>query len=225
VRDLQVRLEQEQRNPAPTAAEPVMRPAQVARQKRIGDLQAELEVIDHQLAASQTEETRLKELMAAYQAKVDVVPTRESELVELTRDYSTIQTAYQSLLTKREDSKIAANLERREIGEQFKILDTASLPERPYNQVQRLAMIGAGAGVGFIVGLLLVIYLEYRESSFTREDEVVRLLALPVLATVPVMLSVRERRLRRFRVVAANVMAGVALLGSAVVLVLWRMHS
>ena len=72
--------------------------------------------------------------IAAYQAKIDAVPTTESELVELTRDYSTLQAAYGSLLMKREDSLIAANLERRQIGEQFKILDAASRPEKPYNQ-------------------------------------------------------------------------------------------
>ncbi len=51
------------------------------------------------------------------------MPTRESELVELTRDYSTLRSRTISLLKKREDSKLAANLERRQIGEQFKILD------------------------------------------------------------------------------------------------------
>jgi len=224
VRDLQARLEKEQLNPEPLPAERVLTPAQLARQKRIGDLQAELDGIDHQVAASQTEETRLKDVIATYQSKVDVVPTRESELVELTRDYSTIQTAYQSLLTKREDSKIAANLERREIGEQFKILDAASLPERPYNQSQRLAMIGAGAGAGFVFGLVLVVFLEFRDSSFTSEEEVVRLLATPVLATVLIMISARERRLRQFRVVVANLTAVIALLGSATVLILWRLH-
>ena len=59
--------------------------------------------------------------------------------MELTRDYSTLQAAYTSLLMKREDSMIAANLERRQIGEQFRILDPASRPEKPYNQMQRSA--------------------------------------------------------------------------------------
>ena len=71
-----------------------------------------------------------------------MVPTRESELVELTRDYSTLQETYASLLQKREDSKLAANLERRQIGEQFRILDPASLPQRPHNQRQRLGSPG-----------------------------------------------------------------------------------
>ena len=36
--------------------------------------------------------------------------------IELTRDYATLQETYSSLLLKREDSKLAANLERRQIG-------------------------------------------------------------------------------------------------------------
>jgi uncharacterized protein involved in exopolysaccharide biosynthesis len=204
--------------------ERIVSPAQLAREKRLRDLQAELEVIDHQLAASQGEENRLKQMMSSYQAKVDVVPTRESELVELTRDYSTIQAAYMSLLTKREDSKIAANLERREIGEQFKILDPASFPAGPYNRVQRLAIIASAAVTGLVVGLLLVGYLEYSDSSFTREEDVVRLLSLAVLAVVPAMTSDRERRSRRLRGVAVNVAAGAALFASAAMVAFWRMH-
>jgi polysaccharide chain length determinant protein (PEP-CTERM system associated) len=224
VRELEARVQEEgQRPEAPPSAQ-VMTPAQAVRQKRIGDLQAELDVIDHQLTASQSEEKRLKDLMTAYQDKVDVVPTRESELVELTRDYSTIQMAYQSLLTKREDSKIAANLERREIGEQFKILDPASLPERPYNQSQRLAIIASGGGAGLVLGLLLVGFLEYRDASFATEEDVVRLLALPVLATVPVIETPRDRRVRQLRIAAGNVAAAVAFISSAVVLVIWRLR-
>ena len=149
--------------------------AEVAQKKKILDLQAELAVVDHQLAANRTEEQRLKRTIAAYQAKVDVAPTRESELVELTRDYSTLQTAYASLLTKREDSMIAANLERRQIGEQFRILDPASRPEKPYNQIAAAVRSWPRAPQsGLVLGLLLVGFLEYRDSSFRREEEVAR---------------------------------------------------
>lgn len=224
IRDLQTRLEEEAKRPPQPAVERDLTPAQQAQQKRLRDLQAELEVIDHQIAANEAEAQRLKQVMAGYQAKVDVVPTRESELVELTRDYGTLQAAYMSLLTKREDSKIAANLERRQIGEQFKILDPASLPEKPFNQTQRLAFIGSGAAAGLGLGLLLVLFLELRDSSLKREEDVVRVLSLPVLALVPVMASDRERRSQRRKILAVNVGAGAALVASAVVLVLWRLH-
>lgn len=226
IRDLQARLKSEEgaRLPPKPAQDAPPSAAELARQKRRRDLQADLDIIDHQLATSQAEEQRLKGLMANYQGKVEVVPTRESELVELTRDYSTLQVAYGTLLTKREDSKIAANLERRQIGEQFRVLDPAALPEKPYNEMQRLAIMASGAVGGIVLGLLLIGLLEYRDSSLRREEDVVRILTLPVLALVPLMASDRERRVRRLRTVAVNLAAGVALLGSVAVVVAWRLH-
>ena len=161
--------------------------SEIARQKRLRDLRAELAMVDRQLASAQAEEGRLKKTMADVSGRIEVVPTRESELVELTRDYSTLQETYSTLLQKREDSKLAANLERRQIGEQFRILDPASRPERPYNQKQRLAVLFGGSMGGLMFGLLLVGFLEYRDASFTCEDDVVRVLSLPVLALIPVM--------------------------------------
>ena len=187
VRDLQARLENEGSHPAPPAADRFRSPAEAARQKRIKDLQADLAVVDRQLADAQAEQNRLKALMADYSSKIAAVPTRESELVELTRDYGTLQTTYASLLQKREDAKLAANLERRQIGEQFRILDPASLPERPSNQKKRLAVLLGAPCAGLLLGLVLVGLREYRDPSFKSEDDVVRVLSLPVLALIPLM--------------------------------------
>jgi len=225
IRELQARLAEEQQHPEEAAPERTASPTEQARQKRLRELQGDMDIIDRQIAANQADETALKQRMSEYQGNVDALPTRESELVELTRDYGTLQTAYQNLLTKREDSKVAANLERRQIGEQFRILDPASLPERPYNQLQRLGIIGAGAIVGLLFGLVVVAWLEFRDSSFKREDDVVRTLSLPVLALVPIMASERDRRRRRLRTLAANGVAGIALLGSAAVILMWRLYA
>jgi polysaccharide chain length determinant protein (PEP-CTERM system associated) len=199
--------------------------AEAAHQKRIRDFQAELAVLDYQLAANRTEDTRLKQTVAEYQAKVDAVPSRESELVELTRDYSTMQAAYASLLMKREDSMIAANLERRQIGEQFRLVDAASRPERPYNQRERLAVLASGAAAGLVLGLLSVGLLEYRDSSFKHADEVLKALALPVFASIPVMASDHEWRAVKRRGWAIDAGGTVLLLAAGAVLVLWRLQS
>jgi polysaccharide chain length determinant protein (PEP-CTERM system associated) len=197
IRDLQARVEDEARRPPAPAPEKSRSPSEVARQKRLRDLRADLEVIDLQLSSAQAEEARLKKTMADFSGKIDVVPTRESELVELTRDYSTLQENYSSLLQKREDSKLAANLERRQIGEQFRILDPASRPERPYNQRQRLTVLFGGPVGGLALGLMLVGFLEFRDSSFKCEDDVVRVLSLPVLAMIPVMEAEGDAPVRR----------------------------
>jgi polysaccharide chain length determinant protein (PEP-CTERM system associated) len=225
VKDLQAKVDEEAQRPTEAVPDKSLSPSEAARRKRLKDLQAELEVIDHQLAAGQADEARLKKTMADYQAKIDVVPTRESELVELTRDYSTLQNTYSSLLLKREDSKLAANLERRQIGEQFRILDPASLPQRPHNQRQRLGVLAGGTLGGLALGLLIVGFLEYRDSSFKCEDDVLRVLSLPVLALIPVMDVERKESLPRRRRSAVGLSVVLLIMSSAAALVVWKLQS
>jgi len=224
VRELEAKVKEEEERPPTAVAEKSLSPAELARRKRLRDLQAEVEVIDHQLAAGEADETRLKKTIGDYQAKIEVVPTRESELVELTRDYSTLQSTYSSLLTKREESKLAANLVRRQIGEQFKIMDPASLPARPHNQKQRMGVLAGGSLGGLALGLLIVGFLEYRDSSFKCEDDVLRVLSLPVLALIPVMDAEREPGARRRRF-GGGVSVILVVMSSAAALVVWKLQS
>ena len=182
---------------APAAAGPTVTPAEVARRKRVGDLRAELEQVERQVAAAQAEEKRLRQVAGAYQQRVEMAPTRESEMTELTRDYTTLQTQYASLLAKKEESQISANLERRQIGEQFKLLDPARLPERPTSpnrqQINTFGMIA-----GLAIGFALLAFIELRDTSFKTDEDLLNVLGLPVLAVVPLMQSNTERR-RAFR--------------------------
>jgi len=73
-----------------------------------------------------------------------------------------------------------------------------------------------------VFGLLIVGFLEYRDSSLKKEIDVVRTLSLPVLALIPMMASAGERRKAQRRMWALNIAAGIALLGSAAILALWR---
>jgi hypothetical protein len=112
-------------------------------------------------------------------------------------------------------------LERRNIGEQFKVLDPATVPQQPYSP-NRLLVIGGGAAGGLFVGLLFIGGLEFSDSSFKREEEIVRLCQVPVLAVVPIMMSAQERRRARRRTMAAIAIAVICLVASGVVLLIWR---
>jgi polysaccharide chain length determinant protein (PEP-CTERM system associated) len=219
IRDLETKQQRERLEArADDPADRPMSPAEVLRQKRLRDVNAQLGDLDRELAEKQQQENRLRGVIADYQAKLEVVPTRESELVELTRDYTTLQATYQSLLAKREESKLAANLERRNIGEQFRVLDPARIPERPFSPNRLLIVLGA-AGGGLVLGLLLVVLFEYRDATFTRDDEVARLCKLPVLAMVPVMMADDQRRRARRWFILVRVSAIVAALALAAALV------
>ena len=75
--------------------------------------------------------------------------------------------------------------------------------------------MGMGAGLG--IGLLLIGLLEYRDKSFKTDHEVMRVLSLPVLAVVPMMQSVAEKKwaFRKRMIVAAacttTVVAGLGI--------------
>jgi polysaccharide chain length determinant protein (PEP-CTERM system associated) len=191
------------------------------RQARAKRDQQEIEKLDTQIAQKQADIDRLKSEAADYQRRVDAVPGHQSELVALTRDYDTLQKIYQNLLAKKEDSRISANLERQQVGEQFKILDPARLPERPYspNRV-RMALVGLGIGLG--LGLGFAGFLEYRDTSLRTEDEIVKMLVLPVVAAIPVMSAIAERRRHRRNLVLTGVVS-VLFVAGALAGLLWRM--
>jgi polysaccharide chain length determinant protein (PEP-CTERM system associated) len=224
IRDLEVRHKEEQAVAPPAPPEKTLTPADRERQDRLGYLRAELGVIDLQLAANNEELARLKESIADYQSRIDAVPARESELVELTRDYATLQAAYAQLSSKREDSKIAANLERRQIGEQFRIVDPASLPERPDNEFQRLVMIAACPVSGLLFGLLIVCIVELRDTSLKREEDIAHVLSLPVLALVPAMASESERKTQRRRTLLTELAVMTLLVGAVGVAAIWGLR-
>jgi protein tyrosine kinase modulator len=186
------------------------------RQARARQDQIEMEKLDRQIATKEAEADQLRRAVAGYQHKVEAVPGHESELTDLMRDYDTLQKMYSSLLAKKEDSKISANLERQQVSEQFKILDRARLPERPFSP-NRVRMTAIAATVGLALAIGLAAFMEYRTTALRTEDEIVRWLVLPVLAAIPLMTSAAEARRRRRLMVASLAATIVVVLGIATV--------
>src|SRR5262249_4555113 len=170
IRDLEKQVEQEaQDTPVSAEGAPDVSSAETALRRRLDDLRGQLQMLDRQIGAQQNDEKRLRTQIGSYQSRVEAAPTRESEMTELTRDYQTLQEMYKSLFSKKEESTIAANLERRQIGEQFKLLDPARVAEKPFSPNRpQLTLIGMAAGLA--VGVLLVALLEYRDKSFKTDE-------------------------------------------------------
>jgi polysaccharide chain length determinant protein (PEP-CTERM system associated) len=154
------------------------------RRSRVQALRAELAAVEVQIAQKNADVERLRHDLALYQQRIDAEPAREAELAALTRDYDTVQQAYRGLLTKKQESEIAANLERQQVDAQFKVLDPARLPERPSSPDRaRLYSLGSLAGLG--AGLLVAVILEWFDRSLRTGGDVSAALSLPVLATIP----------------------------------------
>lgn len=201
----------------PTSLTPdEMRRVETLRQQR-----AEIESLDRQIAFKEQAEKDLRAEIAEYQRRIEAVPSLESQWTALTRDYNTRKTAYEDLLKKSEDAKVAVNLESRQIGEQFRIVDAALVPNRPVSPV-RIQINGIGFVVGLLLGLAIAALLELKDSSLKTEEDVLSVLSLPVLAIVPYVATSQERGRRKKRL--AFVGAGGAAAAFAAAYVFWTMQ-
>ena len=201
----------------PTGAAVLMDPA---KRRKLIDARAELDNLDRQIQAKIAEENRLRGLVSMYQARIEATPVRESELAALTRDYETLQMSYRSLLQKKEESQISANLERRQIGEQFKIIDPARMPEKPASPDRpRLYLIALLAAIAS--GLGAAALAEFFDKSLRTEADVRAALNLMVLATVPMMRDAAPSRWRFRRAAAIGATAMTVLVVCATVA--WRL--
>ncbi|MFQ5543847.1 MAG: GumC family protein, partial [Nitrospiria bacterium] len=88
-----------------------------------------------------TREAEIEEQIGLYEQRVENTPKREQEMVTIQRDYDNISNSYQALLSKKLNAEISENLEKRQKGEQFRIIDPANLPEKPIKPNKFLVLL------------------------------------------------------------------------------------
>jgi len=148
--------------------------------------------------------------IATVTRRLDSTPKREQELVLLTRDYDTTRELFKSLLTKRGEANMAAELEQKQQGESFRVIEPARLPERPAGPNRfRLLLVGLALAIG--AAGAAVVLAEQVDTSFRRVDEVRSTLPLPVLSAIPRITTEHDRThgLRQRRWATAAVCVGL----------------
>lgn len=151
---------------------------------QIKQLRTQIFVIDQEIHEKAKVQDRLRSDIGKYEARLHLSPMVEQQFEQLTRDQATANGVYNDRLLKRDNARMASNLERRQQGETFNILDPASLPEKPSFPNRRL-FAGGGFVGGLALGVGLILGLEYRDKSLVGEHDVEYFLKLPTLATVP----------------------------------------
>jgi polysaccharide chain length determinant protein (PEP-CTERM system associated) len=210
---LQLSLERDRKDRLP--GEAPLDPAIIARRDRIAQVRSQIAALDKEIALKTADSDRLKSVMGTYQSRVDSEPERESELIALTRDYDTLRANYQNLLAKRQEAGIAANLEQQQGSQQFRTLDPAKLPEKPYGP-NRTAIKAVGGLLGLTFGFGLTILLELRDQTFRHAQEVLPTLSLPVLASVPVIVTTSDRRRAKALAISVAFLALTAIVSGAI---------
>lgn len=148
------------------------------------ELKREKEELEIGISTLKDQQHRIQTQIKEYEVRVERVPEREQELLVLERDYANTKRNYESLLEKQLNARISGNLEQRQQGETFKIIDPANVPTRPESpDVIKIMLVGLLVGCG--IGLGGAFTLEQLAGVFHKADDVENVLGLPVLATIP----------------------------------------
>jgi uncharacterized protein involved in exopolysaccharide biosynthesis len=158
--------------------------ASVSEPPEIRQLRMQVHQYSDVLAQATREQKRIADQIKVYQSRVAISPEVEEKYKQLTRDYDTAQKFYADLLAKRSTSEMATDMERRQQGEQMRLLNPASLPDAP-SFPNRWLFAGGGLGAGLVFGLALALWLELRDKSIRNEADVEASLQMPVLVSLP----------------------------------------
>jgi len=150
------------------------------------ELNSQRKNIEKEIEAVKKEISNLNTRIGHYQRRVEDTPKREQELLSLMRNYKNTQETYNSLLNRKLEAGIATNMEKRQKGEQFRILDPARLPEKPISpNMKKLFLMCLAIGLGGCGGLIFL--LDFIDNSVKKPEVVSDKLGIPVLAVMPII--------------------------------------
>ena len=182
---------------------------------QIAQLRAQVHNLDQVIAEKAKEQDRIRQQIKLYEDRIQSSPAVEQQFKELTRGYQTALDSYNDLQKKRNEAEMYADLQRKQQGEQFRVLDPANLPDKPSFPNRPLFAAGGLAG-GLALGLGIAFLLEMKDSSLKTERDVEFALRLPVLAMIPeIEATPAENVMRKEEPVLAGVGAGPGQNGSA----------
>jgi polysaccharide chain length determinant protein (PEP-CTERM system associated) len=161
------------------------------------------------------EEQRLQRTRELYQKRVDNAPQHEPEYLELTRDYETNRNQYRTLMQRYEAAQIGEDMEQRQQGERFRILDSASPSGSPFAPNRgRLLLVAVVACLG-LAGAAVVL-AEVLDTSFHSAADLRASSAVPVLVRIPSIVTEGDTRRARWRArfAVAGAVAALILVGA-----------
>jgi uncharacterized protein involved in exopolysaccharide biosynthesis len=171
--------------------------------------------IDNYTKELQSTERNLR----AYQGKLEAMPAGLADYEQLVRDRALAQDKYQEMAKKATSSQDATEVEARKQGENLELLDPASLPLTP-SQPKRPIIVGAAAGIGLVLGIILAGAREMKDSTLKNLKDVRAYTQLMVLGSIPLLendLVIRRRRRLGWLAWSTACLAGIVIMAGSII--------
>jgi uncharacterized protein involved in exopolysaccharide biosynthesis len=164
----------------------------------------------------------LRAKYADYERRMAQEPEVERQYRTMARELESAQAKYQEILSKQTEAQVSENLETERKGERFTLIEPPQPPEKPISP-NRFLILGMGLLLALASGLGVIAAQEAFDAAVRGPGDIRRLLQVPALASIPIIVTARERA-RRKLALRVSLGGGVAalLVGVAVVHVFVR---
>ncbi|MFP3982503.1 MAG: GumC family protein [Desulfurivibrionaceae bacterium] len=147
-------------------------------------IKPQLEQIRRRVARYEENIGELKDQIEFYKNRVEKTSEVELKLNDLQRDYESVRERYKNLVSKKLNAEMAEELEKRQKGEQFRVIDPAVAPATPHTpNVAMLMTVALVLGLGMGGGLAYI--REVLDPAFYTPEEVENSLGVDVLVSLP----------------------------------------
>jgi len=165
----------------------------------VADTEAQIKAVDGEIKREQKMLQENEKQIGAILQRINSVPGAEVALGALERDYQTKKAAYDQLLLQQQKITLGADAASQQQGEGIQVVDPANLPSQPIAP-KRFLLSGLGLAFGLGLGLLLTSIIEIPRLFTVQSVEDARhYIGLPVLISVPELLTPEEARRRPWR--------------------------
>ncbi len=161
---------------------------------------AEAERAHLRVVHAEQEIERLEAAANEVQAQYAAMPSVAEKLDAYDREYLHLFSSYQDFSNRRLEASVQSDLERRQLGEQFRVLESAFMALDPTSP-NRPIIVAIGLVFGLAMGVGMGILLEAADTSVHTTRQLQSYFDLPVLAAIPqIWLESDRLRLRRTRI-------------------------
>ncbi len=189
------------------------------RKGRISSLQAQVEARVLEINELNKEIKARNEEIRMFQGRLENGPLNVKQYTDLLRDREMAKQKYLEADDKLSKSQRSQNMEDRNQGERLEPLDTASLPTDP-TEPKRAMVISIGAGIGLLLGVVIVGAREMKDTSLKNLKDVRAYTQMAVLGSIPLLendfVVKRRRRLAWLGWTTACLVAVVVMVGAIV---------
>ncbi len=173
---------------------------------------AEMQRASLRVQAGQDEQDRLRKQLEFIEQRMGKTPRVAEQLGGLEREHEHLFDSYQEYSKKRLEAGVAADMESRQKGEKFRVLEQA-VPPPDASAPNRPLLLALGLLLGLALAGAYGLAAEALDPSFHAPRKLQERFGIPVLAAIPSVLLASDLAARRSRRIRSAIFASVATVG------------